>query len=62
MHWCRAASANKMPNPSINVFVKYDVEATLSSTVDLVEKLYLFQCENLNKTKLRQLKMYETNT
>ena len=26
------------------------------------EKLYLFHCENLNKTKLRQLKMYETNT
>ena len=26
------------------------------------EKLYSFHCENLNKTKLRQLKMYETNT
>ena len=26
------------------------------------EKLYLFHCENLNKTKLRPLKMYETNT
>ena len=26
------------------------------------EKLHLFHCENLNETKLRQLKMYETNT